>query len=97
MDQDLDDVIAEMLAAVQRDEVTGYDSFAVMVMAVLKTRLRLKVEIGRRPHDERPSSYQCKVELVLLAKPSEFRDETGDTDTDLVICEQETDFSVPSV
>lgn len=72
------------------------DLLTQMVLAVLKTRLRLTVDIDRRPYDDRSSAYQCKVDLVLLNKPSEF-DDVDVTADDMVICSATSDFSIPSV
>ena len=83
-------VVTELLKA------GAADPFTKLVMAVLKTRLRLAVEIDRRPFDDRPSAFQCKVNLVMLSTPSEY-DDVDVTDADTVICSTTTDFSIPSV
>lgn len=75
----------------------GEDDLLVnVVLGVLQTRLRLTVDIDRRPHDDRSSAHQCKVQLVLLRKPSEY-DDVDVTGDDMVICDAVADFSIPSV
>ena len=87
---ELETVVTEMMKSGEADLLTK------LVMGVIKTRLRLTVEIDRTPYDERPWAYQCKVNLALLSKPSEFDDQDV-TDADMVICTATTDFSIPSV
>lgn len=84
----LDEAVAKLM--------TGNDeTFTTLVLAVLKTRLRLQVSIKDEPTDFESSyrSFTCKVDLVLLQNPAPQDDaDVGEADT--VIATASDYFSV---
>jgi hypothetical protein len=69
------------------------DLFATLVLAVIKSRLRVRVDVGREPYHDDLSAYRCKVDLVLLTEPSTFEDE--DDTGGVVIGSAESSFRIP--
>jgi hypothetical protein len=87
--RDLDILVAAMKHGA---DAGAEDLFAMLVLAVLKSRLRVRVDVDREPYDDDLSRYRCKVDLVLLNTPTSQDEDDGEG---VVIDSAESGFRIP--